>query len=105
MPLEEILEQEESPELRRESLPQAISVDPLEETLRDESRRLLREAVGELPPSMRRCVQLRIDRSLKYREIAAILMVSVDTVKTQLHQARQRLKGDLEKHFEVGDDQ
>lgn len=87
-----------------EPLCQADSASPLDRVLRDESRRMLRDAVAELPPRMRRCVQLRIDRSLKYREIAAILQVSVDTVKTQLHQARQRLKGDLDAYFALSDD-
>jgi RNA polymerase sigma-70 factor (ECF subfamily) len=102
--LEGALTEDEVPEGRGEELRQPGSADPLDRVLRDESRRMLREAVAELPPRMRRCVQLRIDRSLKYREIAAILQVSVDTVKTQLHQARQRLKGDLDAYFALGDD-
>lgn len=77
--------------------------DPLDQTIRAEKRRVLREAVGELPPRMRRCVLLRIDRGLKYREIATIMAVSEDTVKTQLHQARQRLKEELGEYFSSDD--
>lgn len=77
--------------------------NPLDHVIRSEASRVLREAVEELPPRMRRCVLLRIDRGLKYREIATVLSVSVDTVKTQLHQARQRLKDDLGEYFSVGD--
>lgn len=77
----------------------------LDRILRDEGRRMLRDAVAELPPRMQRCVQLRIDRAMKYREIAAIMQVSVDTVKTQLHQARQRLKGGLDDYFALGEDE
>lgn len=77
--------------------------DPLDQTIQAEKRRVLREAVGELPPRMRRCVLLRIDRGLKYREIATIMGVSEDTVKTQLHQARQRLKDGLGEYFSVDD--
>lgn len=80
----------------------AVAASPLEETLRTEEQRLLREAVGDLPPRMRRCVLLRIDHGLKYREIASILQVSVDTVKTQLFQARQRLKDRLGEYYSVG---
>jgi len=88
----------------QELLPQATPADPLARVLHDESRRMLREAVSELPPRMRQCVELRIDRGLKYREIAVVLKVTVDTVKTQLHQARQRLRGDLDAYFALNDD-
>lgn len=78
---------------------------PLHRVIRDEERRMLRDAVEDLPPRMRRSVLLRVDQGLKYREIATIMSVSVDTVKTQLHQARQRLRDRLCDHFGVsGDD-
>ena len=73
--------------------------DPLQSVLTDERARLLREAVDDLPPRMRRCVLLRLDRGLKYREIAALLQVTEDTVKAQLFQARQRLHRTLGEHF------
>jgi len=75
------------------------SEDPLHSILTDERARLLREAVDGLPPRMRRCVLLRLDRGLKYREIAVILHVTEDTVKAQLFQARQRLHRALGEHF------
>lgn len=70
--------------------------NPLQSVLKQEGRRRLRSAIEELPPRMRQCVLLRVDRGLKYREVAVILKVSVDTVKTQLHQARQRLREALD---------
>lgn len=73
--------------------------DPLQSVLTDERARLLRRAVDDLPPRMRRCVLLRLDRGLKYREIAALLHVTEDTVKAQLFQARQRLHRVLGQHF------
>lgn len=79
----------------------SIAATPLEETLRTEERRLLRNAVAGLPPRMKRCVLLRIDQGLKYREVAAILQVSVDTVKTQLFQARQRLRDRIGDYYSV----
>lgn len=78
---------------------------PLDEALERERGRKLRDAVSSLPPRMRRSVMLRIDRGLRYREIASMMQVSVDTVKTQLHQARQRLKVELGEYFSMGDDE
>lgn len=68
---------------------------PLDGMLADERRSTLREALSELPPQMRRCVLLRLDRDLKYREIASLMQISVDTVKSQLSQARSRLQARL----------
>ena len=76
---------------------------PLGSALSRERAELVRAALKELPPRMRRCVVLRLDQDLKYREIAVIMQVSVDTVKAQLHQARQRLEEILGEHFEAGD--
>jgi RNA polymerase sigma-70 factor (ECF subfamily) len=82
----------------------SFAASPLDRAIRNERSRMLREAFEELPPRMRRCVQLRIDGGLKYREIASILSVSVDTVKTQLHQARRRLKDELDDYLTVSDE-
>ncbi len=81
----------------------SASPDQEGELLERERRRKLREAVAELPERMRRCVTLRIDRGLRYREIAVIMQVSVDTVKTQLYQARQRLKEVLQEYLDPED--
>lgn len=71
------------------------SVHPLDDLLQDERSRILQQAMQELPSQMRRCVQLRIEQDLKYREIAVLLDVSIDTVKAHLFQARQLLKAKL----------
>ena len=68
---------------------------PLDHLVAEERRSTLREALSELPPQMRRCVLLRLDRDLKYREIASLMQISVDTVKSQLSQARSRLQARL----------
>lgn len=72
---------------------------PLEDLLADERSRMLHEALQDLPSQMRRCVILRVDRDLKYREIADIMLVSIDTVKAHLFQARQLLKVRLADYF------
>ncbi len=72
---------------------------PLAETLGQERSRLLRQAVARMPEQMRSCLILRVYHDLKYREVAAILRLSVDTVKAHLFQARQRLKAELGDYF------
>jgi RNA polymerase sigma-70 factor (ECF subfamily) len=71
----------------------------LEDVLAQERIRLLSDALLELPPQMRRCVTLRFGQDLKYREIAEVMRLSVDTVKSHLFQARQRLRQELGEHF------
>lgn len=70
----------------------AADEGPLADLIERERRARVREALDKLPPQMRRCLTLRIDRQLKYREIAEILQISIDTVKSQLFQARERLR-------------
>lgn len=72
---------------------------PEEEALAKERSQLhqrriqqLRDAIEELPPRMRHCIQLRLHRGLKYREVAETMHISIDAVKTLLFQARKRLK-------------
>ncbi len=97
---------EEEPAIETEGMGVSPSrpPNPLDEMLERERRARLRAAITELPPRMRQVVHLRIDRGLKYQEIAAILQVSVDTVKTQLHQARRRLREALGEYGDLGED-
>ncbi|HSS52885.1 MAG TPA: RNA polymerase sigma factor [Thermoanaerobaculia bacterium] len=69
-----------------------------------ERREALARAMEGLPPQMRQVLALRVDQDLKYREIAAVLQISVETVKAHLFQARQRLRAELgEGYGEWGD--
>lgn len=79
--------------------PAMESGEPLEVVLEEERARLLREALDDLPPQMRRCVLLRLDSELRYREIAELMQLSIQTVKAHLHQARQRLRHKLASYF------
>lgn len=83
---------------------EGIGIDPLEAALAAERSRMLREAVEDLSPQMRRCVKLRVERDLKYREIGEIMNISIDTVKAHLFQARQILRGKLSSYFSDFDD-
>jgi RNA polymerase sigma-70 factor (ECF subfamily) len=73
--------------------------DSLRALISRERDELLRKALGELPPRMRQAVFLRLDGDLTYREIAVIMQVSVETIKAQFLQARQRLRETLAGHF------
>lgn len=98
--LEEALEQGKPVFIRGSAAGLEIGENgPLSDLLTDERVRLLRQALDDLPPRMRRCVLLRLNRGLKYREIAVILQISVDTVKAQIFQARQRLQRSLGDYF------
>lgn len=67
----------------------------LAEILSDEQQRALRQAVGGLPAQMRRCLSLRLFHEMSYQEIAAVLKISIETVKAHLFQGRQKLRQEL----------
>lgn len=69
--------------------------DPLKAVLTGERHDLLHEAIRELPSQMRQCLILRIDQHLKYDEIAKVMRISINTVKSQLFQARGKLRARL----------
>jgi len=73
--------------------------DPMEMVLEREKLKKLREAMQQLPPQMQRAVYLRVVKELSVQEIAAVLNVSVNTVKSHLHQARRVLKEKLSSVF------
>jgi len=79
-----------------------IDGTPLQDALKAERRTLLCQELLQLPPQMRRCVQLRVHEDLKYREIAEILGISIETVKAHLFQARQKLKEKLSDYYDSG---
>ena len=65
---------------------------PEDALLAREELALVRRSLNRLPPQMRRCFLLRIAQDLKYREIAAMMGLSIQTVKSHISQARQRLR-------------
>ena len=75
------------------------SADPLTLTLEKEKLEKLREALQHLPKQMRRCAQLRAAHDLSYAEIAALMSISVNTVKAHLHQAQEALRARLSSEF------
>ncbi len=84
--------------------PPSGSGKPLDDVLEREQFEMVRDAIEELPPQMRRCMVLQ-QRGLKVREIADLMKVSVNTVKAHAHQARKRLKPLLKDYFDAGSEE
>ena len=74
--------------------------DPFTVTLEKEKLEKLSEALEHLPQQMRRCMQLCVVHQLSYVEVAALMNISVNTVKAHLHQARKVLRTKLSSYFD-----
>lgn len=72
--------------------------DALARAISHEQLKVLSRALVELPEQMRQCVRLR-SMGLKYKEIAQVMRISIDTVKSHLFQAKKRLRLMLEPLF------
>ena len=72
---------------------------PLDHVVRQERLEALKEAIGELAPKQRLCMELRVYQERSVQEIAAALRISPETVKAHLFQARQRLWDKLHPAF------
>lgn len=76
--------------------PPCWSPGPEEQVADEEARHALRRAVALLPPQQRVCWGLRFDEGWTAAEIAEVLEVSVDTVKTHLGRAVATVQGRME---------
>ncbi len=63
-----------------------------------ETRRFVREAIASLPPKYREVLALRELDGMSYSEIAQVLKLSMGTVESRLHRARDRLRRRLNRH-------
>jgi len=83
------------PKLREDSEPlvQDAAGRDLE---RADLRRLLQEALAELPKAQRQTFVLHAEAGLSYREVAGVLNISIGTVMSRLYYARQKLRVLLE---------
>jgi len=93
----EILELDGLGEVALDGLPWADrgKPDPLSRLLLGERTRTLQNAIEDLPQQVRRATILRVRQDLKYREVAEVLNVSIETVKSHLHQAKSQLREKL----------
>jgi RNA polymerase sigma-70 factor (ECF subfamily) len=68
--------------------------NPEQSLLRGEQARLLRAAVERLPRYQRECILLR-SSGLRYREIAEVMGININTVGSLVQRAMSRLSEDL----------
>jgi RNA polymerase sigma-70 factor (ECF subfamily) len=59
---------------------------------KDETLEALAEAVAKLPPAYRAVIALRYEAGLSYKEIAEALELPINTIRTQLRRAKDRLR-------------
>jgi DNA-directed RNA polymerase specialized sigma24 family protein len=71
-------------------LPTSENENPLERILTQEKLKFVWSEVEAMPPQMRRCFELRL-YDYKYREIADILNVSINSVKSYLFEGTKRV--------------
>jgi RNA polymerase sigma-70 factor (ECF subfamily) len=77
-------------------VPQGEQTPSVETTaIRDEMNACIREFIERLPENYRTVMVLSELEGFKNDEIAAILGLSLDTVKIRLHRAREKLRKDL----------
>ncbi|HLA85105.1 MAG TPA: RNA polymerase sigma factor [Thermoguttaceae bacterium] len=67
------------------------SPDPLDRVDSAEREELVREALAQLPETLKEVVVLVYYQGMKYREAADVLSIPVGTVKSRLHAAIQKL--------------
>lgn len=75
------------------------ALQPEDALLRQEALTVLQEGIASLPALYRTVYVLAEIESLPHHEIATMLEVSVDTVKTRLHRARLWLRQALADYF------
>jgi RNA polymerase sigma-70 factor (ECF subfamily) len=71
------------------------SANPLERMIEKENDKRLLRAITALPIQFRSVFILRMFEKMSYEEIARYLNISVGTVDSRLHRARERLTGAL----------
>lgn len=87
--LDDLLPGETFPVPSPDRTPEQLAIDA-------RTRAHLRKALAALPPAYRMTVFLRDIEGLSTREVAAVMEVSEDNVKTRLHRARLQLRRELE---------
>ena len=75
--------------------------NPLQHTLGEELRKRIETAIEALPRDRKRIFRLSRDNGLKYKEIAALLNISIKTVETQMGRALKYLRRELKEYIHL----
>jgi len=76
--------------------PKALGADPEREAAGHELGSMVEQAVDALPDNYRTVLILREIEGMNTAEVAEVLAVEPDVIKTRLHRARQALRGALQ---------
>lgn len=87
-------------DLMAETLPASLEDDPEERYLRAEERDRIRTELDFLPPQQRAALGMRLLDGLSYEEIAELMGVPVNSVRSWLHRGRARLREALQEVVE-----
>lgn len=87
-------------ELMADTLPASHEFDPEERLLRSEERARIKSELDDLPPAQRAALGLRLLEGLSYEEIADLMGVPVNSVRSWLHRGRARLREALQEVIE-----
>jgi RNA polymerase sigma-70 factor (ECF subfamily) len=79
--------------------PESLAADRLLE--RKETRRIVRNAIDQLPEAYRTVLILRDIEEMSTKDVAAALEITASAVKVRLHRARQALFTLLRRHYEA----
>jgi RNA polymerase sigma-70 factor (ECF subfamily) len=74
--------------------------DALAQALSAERLAMLRECLDRLASRRKSCLDLHVFQRRPYQEIATLLRISIDSVKSHIHQARQKLRECLRRKSE-----
>lgn len=78
----------------------STSVSPEEQVLKQEKEKQVRECLQCLGEQDRTALLLRDYEQLSYEDIAKILSISLEAVKSRIYRARQKFKKVYTEHFE-----
>jgi RNA polymerase sigma-70 factor (ECF subfamily) len=81
------------------AFPRAAGGDPESKMAQDQVRKLLEQAIDELPPAFRSVAIARLIEEMSVEETAAVLDLRPETVKTRLHRARRLLQAAVERRI------
>jgi RNA polymerase sigma-70 factor (ECF subfamily) len=71
------------------------SVEPLDWSIADERRGMVRQALGKLPRRDAEILLLKYTEDWNYKQIAHHMGISESAVEARLHRARKRMRGEL----------